>query len=299
MRTSRHRVREWYLLVLLLGLAAAWPLSGTGMSPQVAAPAPAPAAQAPGAAQAAPAPAQEAAAQMPVSSKTWIGHEAEYEEFLRTADITKIEDVPIGVTKPKRAIFAPGGPIQRAAWKPLKPGMHGGFYDSYKSEIAAYEIDKMLDLHMVPPAVERRVEGDLGAMIQWVENIKPWKITDPIAGPDQNAWNKQVVAMKMFDNLIGNIDRNQGNLLYDPQYNLILIDHSRAFTGTMTLPMPMTRMWKGLWDRMEALTLEDLQAKLGPWVGKGEVKAIIKRRDKMKKEIIDKIMEKGPAGIIP
>jgi len=50
---------------------------------------------------------------------------------------------------------------------------------------------------------------------------------------------------------------------------------------------------------MEALTLEDLQAKLGPWVGKGEVKAIIKRRDKMKKDIIDKIVEKGPAGIIP
>jgi len=236
---------------------------------------------------------------MPVSSKTWIGHEAEYEEYLRTAAIVKIEDVPIGVTKPKRAIFDGSGPIKRAAWKPLSPGLHGGFWDSYKSEIAAYELDKMLDMHMIPPAVEREIKGDKGAIIQWVENVKGWKITDPIAGPDANAWNKQVVAMKMFDNLIGNIDRNQGNLLYDAQYNLILIDHSRAFTSTGDLPMAMQRMWKTLWDRMEALTLEDLQAKLGPWVGKGEIKAIIKRRDKMKKEIIDKIMQKEPGNVIP
>jgi hypothetical protein len=305
MRTSRHRVREWYVPVLLIGSAVLWPIAGTATSHgQAAAPpaaeqvaASAPSAQAAAPAQAAPAPA--AVATSANGAKTWIGHEAEYEEYLKTAAVVKIEDVPIGVTKPKRAVFDGNGPIRRAAWKPLSPGMHGGFWDSYKSEIAAYELDKMLELNMVPPAVEREIKGDKGAIIQWVEDIKSWKITDPVAGPDQNAWNKQVVAMKMFDNLIGNVDRNQGNLLYDAQYNLILIDHSRAFTDTNNLPMPMTRYWKGLWERMEALTIEDLQAKLGPWVGKGEVKAIIRRRDKMKKEIIDKIAQKEPANVIP
>ena len=36
--------------------------------------------------------------------------------------------------------------------------------------------------------------------------------------------------MKMLDLLIANVDRNQGNLLYDPDWHLLLIDHSRAFT---------------------------------------------------------------------
>jgi hypothetical protein len=221
------------------------------------------------------------------------------EEYLRTAAIVKIEDLKIGVTKPRRAYFDGNGPIKSAAWKPIKPGLHNGFYDSYKSEIAAYELDKLLKMGMVPPAVERKVDKDTGVIVQWVENIKMWKITDPIAGPDQNAWNKQVVAMKMFDNLIGNTDRNQGNLLYDPEYHLILIDHSRALTSTKDLPMPFTRIWKDLWDRMLALTPEEVDAKVAPWLaGKGEAKAIFERREKMKKAIDKLIAEKGAAAIV-
>jgi len=33
------------------------------------------------------------------------------------------------------------------------------FLDSYKAEIAAYEIDKVLGMRMVPPAVEREIDG--------------------------------------------------------------------------------------------------------------------------------------------
>jgi hypothetical protein len=290
MRHLRPGVRPLPLFALVAALAAAWPLAGRAAGPAgQAAPADVAAAQA--------APAQAAA--VATGSKTWIGHEAEFEEYLRTAPIVKVEDVPIGVTKPRRAIFDGNGPIKRAAWKPLKPGMHGGFYDSYKSEIAAYEMDKLLGMHMVPPAVERKVEKDTGAMIQWVEDIKMWKISDPIAGPDQNAWNKQVIAMKMFDNLIGNTDRNQGNLLYDPQFDLILIDHSRAFTSTRDLPMPLTRIWKDLWDRMLALTPEQVDATVTPWLaGKGEAKAIFQRREKMQKVIDKLIAEKGAAAIV-
>lgn len=163
--------------------------------------------------------------------KTWVGQEASVEEYLRTAPIVKMTELPIGVTKPKRAYFAPGGPVASAAWKPLSPGMKQGYMESYKAEVAAYEMDKLLGLHMVPPYVERRIDGDLGALSFWVENVHGWDIDHPVKGPDKPAWERQVVHMKMFDQLIGNIDRNQGNLLYDDEYHLILIDHSRAFTG--------------------------------------------------------------------
>ena len=232
-------------------------------------------------------------AQQAVCSKTWIGHEAEMEEYLRTAAIERIENVPIGVTKPKRVYFREGGPMTSAAWKPLQAGLRGGFWESYQAEIAAYEVDKLLGLQMVPPAVERRVEGELGAIIQWVDNTRGWKISEPVVGPDLNAWNRQVIAMKMFDNLIGNGDRNQGNLIYDSEYHLILIDHSRAFTDAKKLPVKLSRVWKDLYDRMNALTLERLDPVLAKYLGKGAIRAIIARRDKMRGEVEQMAAQRG------
>ena len=93
------------------------------------------------------------------SAKTWVGREAEIEEFLKTAEILGLEDIPVGVTNPQSATLAPGGPVDKFAWKQLTPGIRRGFWESYKAEIAAYELDKLLGLGMVPVTVERRYTG--------------------------------------------------------------------------------------------------------------------------------------------
>lgn len=240
--------------------------------------------------------ASQAAPPASACAKTWIGHEAEVEEFIRTAPVVRMVDVPIGVSKPKQAFFPPGGPVASIAWKPLSPGVHRGFWDSYKSEIAAYELDKVLEMQMVPPAVERRHDGKTGAAVQWVENVKGWKISDPVAGPDIAAWNRQVVQMKMFDVLIANDDRNQGNLLYDGEYHLILIDHSRAFTSTKDLVGTLRRIDRDYWRKMDRLTKAELQP-LSQWIGKKEVDAIIARRDKMRVEIAKMVAARGESDV--
>ena len=84
-------------------------------------------------------------------SLTWPGFEDQIEQQLTDGKILKMEDVPIGVTKPQRATLENGW---RFAWKPLQPGYSKGFMESYKAEIAAYKLDRMLDLHMVPPIAE-------------------------------------------------------------------------------------------------------------------------------------------------
>ena len=231
-------------------------------------------------------------------SKAWVGREAEFEEYLRTAPIARTEEIGIGVTRPKRVEFAAGGLARRAAWKPLKPGMHQGYWDSYKSEMAAYELDKMLGMGMVPPAVERRIDSELGAIVLWVEDVTAWKLDKPVQGPDPVAWNRQVVSMKMFDGLIANVDRNQGNLIYDREYHLILIDHSRAFTTKKELVAQPTRYYKALWEKMAALTAAQL-APLEPIIGKREVAAVLARRDRMAQEIQKLETQKGVAAFIP
>ena len=70
-----------------------------------------------------------------------------------------------------RCTLRPGGPVARMAWRALPPGVHRGFCESYRAEIAAYELDKLLKMDMVPPSVERQLQGNKGAAQLWVENV--------------------------------------------------------------------------------------------------------------------------------
>jgi hypothetical protein len=217
------------------------------------------------------------------SSKVWIGRYAEYEEFLKTAPIERLTAVPIGVTHPRRAHFAPGGLAASAAVKHLQPGMRAGYWESYKSEIAAYELDRLLGLDMVPPTVERRVEGDLASVQLWVEGCRAIREVDQNAPHDPAPWNREIYRQRVFDDLIANIDDNAGNILVDPLWNMILIDHSRAFfSEKMPFEKQMTRIDRPLFDRLKALDEATAMARLKPWVlGGGTVRGLLKRRDKI------------------
>jgi hypothetical protein len=246
----------------------------------------------------------QAPATAPVQSagaKTWIGHEKEIEDYIKTAEVVDMKETSVGVTHPSHAKLVAGGPVESIAWKSLKPGRYEGYYESYKSEIAAYELDKLLGLQMVPPTVEKRVKGDLGAAVMWVINAKTFKDLGGVPGqkgiPGPPAahiayWMHELTRAKMFDDLIGNIDPNLGNWLVDSDWNIVLIDHSRAFTDTKELYHQLTYYDHDLWDKMKALDETTLNGALGAWVGKGEIKAILQRRDKMG-QVIDKLKAAG------
>lgn len=242
-------------------------------------------------------PSTQAPAAAPVvsSARIWEGRNAEFEAYLRDAPIVRMEEVPVGVTRPKRAYLAPGGLVSSIAWKVLPPGRPHGYWESYKSEIAGYELDKLLGMHMVPPTVEKRWKGELGAAVMWLKPIRQWKEVENLPKPE--GWMKQVVRMKMFDNLICNIDRNAGNLLVDAEWNLFLIDHTRAFIDEKRLVVAMVRVDRELWDRMRALDEPMLQAALGKWVDRRSIRAMLARRDKMQ-IVIDGLLKKSPESLV-
>ena len=174
---------------------------------------------------AAPALSQTAPSPTP-GARVWADRVAEIEQYLKSAEIVGMEEIGVGVTKPRRATLAPGGPCEKIAWKPIRPGRYSGFWESYKSEVAAYELDKLLGMGMIPPTVEREVKGTTGAAVMWVSPVKSFKELGGVPGlkgvsgppPAQIAsWTRQITVAKMFDNLIGNIDPNLGNWLVDPK----------------------------------------------------------------------------------
>jgi hypothetical protein len=214
------------------------------------------------------------------SAKTWLGHETAIERHLKTAQVITLDEIGTGVTRPKRARVAAGEPFSSFTWKVLPPGVRDGYWESYKSEIAAYELDKLLRLRMVPPAVERMVNHETGAAIMWVEGVKSVK---ELGGkvPSGAVWDAPIRRMLMFDSLIGNPDRNAGNILIGQPGDLILIDHSRAFTARRDRPRTVDRVDGELWDRLRAVTPEQLSSTLSPWMDSRAVKAVIESRKQM------------------
>ena len=85
----------------------------------------------------------------------------------------------------------------------------------------------------------------------------------------------------------------------DPAWNLILIDHTRSFTTDKKMAhADMGRVDVELWEKMEALTEESLNAALGEWIGKREIKALLERRDKMREIIAQLVKDKGEANVM-
>jgi hypothetical protein len=217
------------------------------------------------------------------SSKTWVGRHHEIEEYLRKAECENIE--VFTSTNITRCTFRPGGPVARMAWKVLPPGVYQGFKQSYKTEIAAYELDKLLKMDMVPPTVERTFQGHVGRAQQWVEKVVDARDVTSPDNRQRSHWEDQAVRMIMFDNLIGNRDRNRANMLRDPAWNLILLDHSRAFAPGRELLHKLIRIDEAYWATIEALTRSQLDAALAQWLDDNEIQAILDRREAMRAEI--------------
>jgi len=237
----------------------------------------------------------------------WIGHETEIETALKNVEIVSCKATGEGVTHPQHCQVPPGGLFQSLAFKDIPPGPKDGAMESYKSEIAAYEIDKMLHLGMVPPTVEKQVKKTKGAAVYWIEGTKNFNDLGAKNGgaptpPDpakQAYWNIQLTRAKMFDCLVDNQDPNLGNWLTNSDWTLFIIDHSRALHGDTTCVHDKTinHIDKELWERMQALTLADLTTHLSPWMDKSDIKAVITSRDNLGKKIDALVKKNGEANV--
>lgn len=228
-------------------------------------------------------------------AKTWVGRYREVEEYLRTAECDAMENLGSATSATKRCVLRPGGPVSRMAWYPELPGGYRGFREDYKANIAAYEIDKLLKLDMVPPTVERELQGHKGSATFWVEKVLASNEGALPSGSAKSRWEKQLRRMMMFDNLIGNKDRNKANTLRDAAWNVILIDHTRAFGSDTELPHRLTEIDQDSWARIEKLTRKQLDDALRPWLDENEIAAILERRERMKADINKPV---GQAGVL-
>ena len=215
------------------------------------------------------------------------------ENVLRTAKIVKAKKLGVGVTNPLKMTLRDGQTefsavfknvdIRKAGMTQLKSGVEMDFKDSWQFDVAAYELDKLLGLNMVPVTVERRYEGEKGMLQWWVtdamtEGDRKKKGLSP---PDVDAWNQHLYKVRLFDNLVYNIDRNLGNLLITPDWKVWMIDHSRSFKNNDALKTQadIKRFSLSFVDALKRLDESKVKERCGKYLTTYEIRAMLKRRD--------------------
>ncbi len=236
----------------------------------------------------------------PGSGKVWIDNPVEFEEFLESADIVSVEDLGSGRNQPKRVTLREGAQTHRAIWKPIQRGRQEWGWESYQAEVAAYELDRLLDLGMVPPTVVREVDDERGSLQLWVEGCDLFAEVRERA-PQSDEWNRQLSRMRLFDSLISNGDRSVTDVLVDPKWNVILIDHSQAFQSTEELESAVgklpERFDRGLVEKMRGLEPMSLDLHFDRLLMRPQVDAIEARRDALLAYLEKAVAENGEAKV--
>jgi len=238
-----------------------------------------------------------------------IAEREKWEDFLKTAEITGSERIGEGVTKPIRLYLKKGDVEWSGAWKNPR-GIQKGFLEGWQYEIAAYRMDKLLELNMIPPTVEREFNEKRGSLQFWIvsemNDLERLERNIKIPKDAFDNWEKMKYIARAFDSLIGNEDRTQQNTRYTKDWRTILIDHSRAFRSSEKFTKqlmfgkngisgdnPFRKLPRTFVEKIKALTFDSIKNAVGTYLEDKEIKAIMLRKELLLKEIEEMIKEKG------
>ena len=219
--------------------------------------------------------------------------DAAMEEFLLKGRIVRTRAAGKGVTGSIRATLTLGDVTHDAHVQTVDQsllefrsakGTEFNFRDKWQFNVAAYKLDRLMDLRLVPVTVERRFRGEPASFTWWVDDVlmdEGERIKRKVEPPIPDCWNEQMQRLRMFDQLIENTDRNLGNVVISTSWRLWAIDHTRAFRRSKVPPKPanLTRVDRELLDRLARLDFDTLKGGLKTYLDDHDLRALLSRRD--------------------
>ena len=202
----------------------------------------------------------------------------ELHNLLRDGEILSQEKQPSGTTIVK---VGTGGATVSALFSKRRAR---GFYP----DVAAYRLDRLLELDMVPVTALRRINGIDGSL-QFLSDRRSDEARRSASGAGAGAqcsledqWN----AMYVFDVLIYNQGRSLQRMLYDTtSWRLMLSQHDLAFANRkgrpkhlMGVSLELSEGWK---RALAELTDEVLTDALGDVLDKRRLAALLARRSEL------------------
>lgn len=236
--------------------------------------------------------------------------DAEKSDFLRQAPVVTVRILKEGVTSSHRATLRKNGVTHDAHIQTVDESgvlasslnFERGFSDSYRHNLAAFELNRILGLDRIPVTVARHYRKQPASYTWWVddevmtERIRQAKNIRP---PSGTIWNDQVYIMKVFDQLIYNVDRNTGNIVIDKGWKLWMIDHTRAFRIRIDLmnEEELVRCDRALLERLRKLDPAEVHARLSPWLSPQQIDSLMARRDLIVRHFEELAVQKGESSV--
>jgi hypothetical protein len=217
-------------------------------------------------------------------------------EFLVNAKVTKSTQSKKGITNPFRLTLSDGSVIHDGSFQSIdehKQRMEFDdghveldFVDSYKYNIAAYQLAELLGVDdMLPVYVERKWQGRTGSLSWWlpVKMDEGERLKQKIAAPNPDAWNQQMYRVRVFDALVYDTDPNLTNVLVGDDWKVYRVDFSRSFRlfKEVKNPKDLVQCDRKLLEKLKALDVNELTQKTKGYLSKNEVQAVMARRDKI------------------
>jgi hypothetical protein len=235
------------------------------------------------------------------------------EAFLLHAKVIRSRRTDKGTTNPYRLTLTDGKITHDASFQPVferdfyKKFSDGtaeaNYVDSYLYNIAAYRLAGLLGLEaMMPATVERKWNDMIGSLSWWlsVQMDEGERIRKGIQPPDIAAYNRQMDKVRVFVELVYDTDRNSGNTLIGRNWEIYMIDFTRAFRLYRDLRNAgsLKRCSRDLLLRLKQLDRDALAKKTKGFLTGDEVNAVMARRDKIVAYFEHLIAEKGEESIL-
>jgi len=228
-------------------------------------------------------------------------------EFLRTAKVVSRKEIKEGLNRPLLLLLEHEGARARAILRWAKSRKrrtrvggryYGRYLDHYASDCAAYDLARQLGIDTVPPTIIRRIGVKDGSLQVWVEGARD-ETASAFRPRSPIRWVKQQWEMDLFDNLIFNADRNSANVLAGQDDEFWLTDHGRAFQPQAELlsPEKLKMINRQIWDRLQALSDEELKDIVREHLDTEQLKTLVKRRELLVELVERLVAEKGEAKV--
>ena len=238
-------------------------------------------------------------------------------EFLKSAKVVASRPVGRGVTGSLRLTLSDGTTTHDAGFQSIddrasdedrrqgrRRAGERDFVDSYKYNLAAYELARTLGVDdMMPVTVMRRWENKDGSLTWWVDDVlmdEDERVKSKTQPPAALAFQRERMRMFVFAELAGDVDRNRGNILYTKDWRVIMIDFTRAFRlhRNVRVPTTLSTIDRRLWERLPSLTSDDVTRAVGANLTAEEVASLMARRDAITAHYARLISEKGERAVI-
>jgi hypothetical protein len=233
-------------------------------------------------------------------------------EFLREAKVVDVQVLGEGITQPRRLTLERNGVRARSLFRNVRTEepivkLPGGrrelhFRDFYGFEPAAYRLGLLLGVDNIPPATLRLLGSEPGSVQLWIEKATTEQRRREAKSepPGSVDWQRQHQMMEVWDALIGNTDRNQGNYLWTPSWQLWMIDHTRAFGRRVDLRGAQNIVWceRGFWEKLRTVGDAQIIASVNDGLRPAEISSLLERRRKLVDLIDGLIRERGERAVL-